>query len=228
MPTASPIIIASVEVVDPRSRTLASAVMVETPMPTPMSAVSSGSPAATSEPKVTTRTRPAMTTPTISPAPVSGIAWSASPPISTVSPADLAASPLFLSASRVSSVNCIALALYDTWTYAIGPWPFLETALALNGSVTLSTWSEPAFRFAMVFSTASLLGLSAIFWPAGALKTMRAVAPSAVAFGKRSLSRSKARCASVPGIENEEEVAVVAEAAPNPARASSATHTRAT
>ena len=44
-----------VEVVEPRSSALARAVMLATPMPTPMSAVSSGSPAATSEPKVMTQ-----------------------------------------------------------------------------------------------------------------------------------------------------------------------------
>ena len=69
MPTARPIIIARVEVVVPRSSTFASAVIVETPMPTPMSAVSSGSPAAISEPKVMTRTTAAIAIPMISVAP---------------------------------------------------------------------------------------------------------------------------------------------------------------
>lgn len=87
MPTARPIIIARVEVVEPRSRVLASAVIAETPMPTPMRAVSSGRPAATSEPKVMTRTTAATAMPMISLLPVCGTVWSASPPISTVSPA---------------------------------------------------------------------------------------------------------------------------------------------
>ncbi len=116
MPTARPIIIARVEVVEPRSRTFASAVIEETPMPTPMIAVSSGSPAATSEPKVTTRTKPAMTTPTISPAPVSGMVWRASPPTSTVRPLPCASCPACFRASRVPSVSSMALTLYATET----------------------------------------------------------------------------------------------------------------
>ncbi len=86
MPTARPIIIASVEVVEPRSSTFASAVIVDTPIPTPIRAVSSGSPAAIRDPKVITSTTAAMATPMISVAPVSGITWSASPPISTCMP----------------------------------------------------------------------------------------------------------------------------------------------
>lgn len=111
MPTARPIIIASVEVVEPRSRTLASAVIVETPMPTPMRAVSSGSPAAISEPKVMTRTTAAMATPMISVAPVSGITWSASPPISTFIPLLRASWPTSSRASRVASVSSMELTL---------------------------------------------------------------------------------------------------------------------
>lgn len=105
MPTARPIIIARVAVVEPRSITEASAVIAETPMPTPISAVISGSPAATSEPKVMTRTMPATTTPMTSVIPVSGITISASPPISTVMPPSRASFPAFLRESRVSSVS---------------------------------------------------------------------------------------------------------------------------
>ncbi len=111
MPTARPIIIASVEVVEPRSSTFARAVISETPIPTPMSAVSSGSPAAISDPKVITSTTAATATPMISVAPVSGITWSASPPISTVIPLLCAASPASSSASRAPSVSSIELTL---------------------------------------------------------------------------------------------------------------------
>ncbi|CAM5239975.1 hypothetical protein SGRIM128S_07936 [Streptomyces griseomycini] len=91
------------EVVEPRSRAEASAVMVATPMPTPMTAVSSGRPAASSEPKVMTRTTAATPMPMISAVPVCGTAWSASPPISTVSPASRASSAAPSSASREES-----------------------------------------------------------------------------------------------------------------------------
>lgn len=80
----------------------------------------------------------------------------------------------------------------------------------------------------MILFTSALFAGSVIFWPSGALKTTRAVAPSALLPGKRCSSRSKAFCASVPGIEKELEAAVDAEAAPIPASASSATQIRAT
>ncbi len=102
---------ARIEVVEPRSSTVARAVISDTPMPTPMSAVSSGSPAAISEPKVMTSTTAAMATPMTSVAPVSGITWSASPPISTVSPSLWAASPTCSSESRVPSVSSIEFTL---------------------------------------------------------------------------------------------------------------------
>ncbi|CAM5434536.1 hypothetical protein SALBM311S_04731 [Streptomyces alboniger] len=115
MPTARPIINASVEVVSPRSRALARAVMVETPIPTPMIAVSSGSPAATSEPRVTTRTTAAMARPMTSPtAPGSAPAWSASPPTSTVSPVARASSPAVSRASLVESASSMPGSLYFT------------------------------------------------------------------------------------------------------------------
>ena len=69
------------------------AVMPAMPMPMPTSAVSSGSPAASSEPNVITRTIAATATPRISVAPVSGAARMASPPISTVRPVPLGGLP---------------------------------------------------------------------------------------------------------------------------------------
>lgn len=102
---------ARIEVVEPRSSTLASAVIVETPMPTPTSAVTSGSPAATSEPKVMTRTMAAMTTPMISAVPVCGMTWRASPPISTFMPLFCASLPASSRESRLASVSSIEL----TW-----------------------------------------------------------------------------------------------------------------
>ena len=83
-------------------------------MPTPMSAVSSGSPAASSEPKVMTRTTAAMPMPISSPAPSSGIAVSASPPISTVSPEARACCAASFSASREESFSSMPETLYFT------------------------------------------------------------------------------------------------------------------
>ena len=105
--------------------------------------------------------------------------------------------------------------------------PSRLTVCPVYGSATEAT-SEPWPSSRTVLSTAALLSLSVIFSPAGALKTTRAVAPSALIPGKRCSSRSKAFWASVPGIEKEELPAGGAEAAPTPARVSSATHIRAT
>ncbi len=80
-------------------------------MPTPMMAVSSGSPAATREPKVMTRTTAEMMMPMISVEPPSGIAWRALPPVSTVSPASRPAWGAALRWSRVSSVSSLDFTL---------------------------------------------------------------------------------------------------------------------
>ncbi len=106
--------------------------------------------------------------------------------------------------------------------------PSWETAFAVYGSVTAATWSEPVRSSSTACSTAALPAGSVIFPPSGALKTTRAVAPSALPPGKRSSSRSKARWASVPGMEKEPEVAAGADAAPTPARARRAIHSRVT
>ncbi len=105
--------------------------------------------------------------------------------------------------------------------------PSLLTALPLKGSATETT-SEPSPSSLTVFSTVALLAPVSSFSPAGALKTTRAVAPSALIPGKRCSSRSKAFWASVPGTEKEEAPAAGALAAPTPASVSSAIHSRAT
>ncbi len=106
--------------------------------------------------------------------------------------------------------------------------PSSLTASAAKGSATEAIWSEPDFRSPTMPLISALLAVEVTFSSPGALNTTRAVAPSALPPGKRSSSRSKALWASVPGIEKELEVAVDAEAAPNPASASSATQIRAT
>lgn len=66
MPTAMPSIMASIEVLPFMSNTEPSAVMAARLTPTPSSAVTSGRPAAASEPKVMTRMSPASAKPMIS------------------------------------------------------------------------------------------------------------------------------------------------------------------
>lgn len=110
--------------------------------------------------------------------------------------------------------------------YAVEPsW---LTACTWNGSSTLAICFEPDCSSLTMPVISRLFSASVTFSPSGALKTTRAVAPSALLPGLRSSRRSKARCASVPGIEKELEVAVDAVAAPIPATASNATQMRAT
>ncbi len=91
MPTARPSIIASVLVVLDRPSTLPSPVISAMPRPTPITAVSSGSPAASSEPKVITRTTADIAMPIASAEPpASPPAIRAVPPMSTVRPASRA------------------------------------------------------------------------------------------------------------------------------------------
>lgn len=87
----------------PRARTEAMA------MPTPMSAVSSGSPAAAIEPKVISRTTAATATPMPSATPpAAGWVARAVPPTSTVRPLSLASSTARSSVCRVASVRSAA------------------------------------------------------------------------------------------------------------------------
>ena len=104
MPTARPSIRASVVVTDASAKKWDATAIVLRPMPMPRNAVSSGSPAATMEPRVRNRTMAAMITPIASVAPGCGSSWRALPPISTVSPAARPASARASSASRASGV----------------------------------------------------------------------------------------------------------------------------
>lgn len=106
--------------------------------------------------------------------------------------------------------------------------PSSLTVFSVNGSEAESTCGELDLSSATVFSIFSLVPASRTVPPAPALKTTRAVAPSAFMPGKRWSSRSNAFCASVPGIENELSTAVGALAAATPARTSSATQRRVT
>ncbi|SFF75892.1 hypothetical protein SAMN05216251_12796, partial [Actinacidiphila alni] len=94
-PQAAPLVVGASEVtVDGGSltdtgnpRALERAMIAARLRPTPIAAVSNGSPAATSDPNVSTSTSAAIATLTITPAPSDGAVCSALPPISTVSPA---------------------------------------------------------------------------------------------------------------------------------------------
>lgn len=105
MPTASPIIDASVDDVADRPHVLASAVIDAMPTPTPMTAVSRGNPAATSELNVIRSTTAAIPTPMTSLLPMEGDASSAVPSASTVSPASLPCWAAF------SLALCVALVI---------------------------------------------------------------------------------------------------------------------
>jgi len=89
------------------SRNREAIAMPDSPTPTPATAVSNGSPAATSDPNVMTRTSAATSTPMTSVAPVSGLARSASPPASTVNPAARPASSPCSSAARSPAVSWV-------------------------------------------------------------------------------------------------------------------------
>lgn len=70
--------------------------------------------------------------------------------------------------------------------------------------------------------------MAVTFCPFGATKTTLAVAPSAVAPGKRCSIRSNAFWDSMPGIENPSSAAPGAFSAPSPTAARTAAQTRAT
>jgi hypothetical protein len=80
------------------------AVISPTPVPMPTSAVSRGRPAAMKDPKVMSSTTAAIAMPTASDAVCSGMAWSASPPTSTVSPEARPAAAAANNACRSASV----------------------------------------------------------------------------------------------------------------------------
>ncbi len=89
--------------------------MPEMPMPTPISAVISGIPAASIEPKVRTRTIAETRMPICSPVPPMACSiFTASPPASTVSPASRACSVAASRASCALSSTSAAGTLYVT------------------------------------------------------------------------------------------------------------------
>ena len=100
MPTARPSIRAMIGAVVVSSTTPLSANRPAMPTPTPISAFSMVIPAATSDPKVITRTIAATATPIASAEPNSGGESITSPPGATCQPCALAAAPTFSNAFR--------------------------------------------------------------------------------------------------------------------------------
>jgi mannose/fructose/N-acetylgalactosamine-specific phosphotransferase system component IIC len=82
-------------------------VMDPMPMPIPMIAVSSGSPAATNDPNVIMSTMAATPTPITSAGPAAEAASSASPPISALIPWARARSTIAVSCVRDASVRSV-------------------------------------------------------------------------------------------------------------------------
>jgi len=195
MPTARPSIRARIGAVLVNSTVPLSAYRPAMPTPTPISAFSIVIPAATSEPKVTTRTIAAIATPITSDEPAAGSLLSTSPPGATCQPWASAAAPTCSYASRCSSVTLSAPSA--NWTWISPYWPSGLMAWAVSGSTAPTTPGSVAASWVTSVATA---------WPCGvpsrpgcgALSAMVPVAP--LAAGNCSSSRSFASCDSVPGI----------------------------
>ena len=110
MPTARPIIVARIGVLEPMSMNAVIAVTPVRPRATPKMAVRIGSPAATSEPKVSTSTTSASPIPISSDAPPGGanspMPW---PLASTVSPESRASAMASLTASWVAGSTSVTV-----------------------------------------------------------------------------------------------------------------------
>jgi hypothetical protein len=139
MPTARPIISASVGADD--DSVIAPEMASTPPRPTPMptSAVSRFMPAASREPKLTTRTRTATPTPMNSVAPTrTPVLPKALPPTATSSPASSARVATASSAPRLPSSRSSRGTVYETFASAARPSGL--TARVTNGSATAATW----------------------------------------------------------------------------------------
>ena len=169
-------------------------------MPTPMPtiAVSRFIPAASSEPKVSTRTRTATPTPMNSVAPIATpVVPNALPPTATSRPASSAAAVVSCSASRLVSSSCSRGTSY--WTVASAAPPSGVTAWLSKGLTAEATCgARPAS--ATTCSIAAATAGSVTVWPSGATKTIWAPTPAAP--GEAASSWSSASCDSDPGIVN--------------------------
>ncbi|CAM5676685.1 hypothetical protein SALBM135S_09183 [Streptomyces alboniger] len=176
--------------------------MAKTPMRTPMIAVSSGMPAATSEPKVRIRTTAEIAMPMSSALPpISCSAMTASPPVSTASPASRVSSVALVRASRDVSVSSVAATLYVTEVYAVVP--SLLTVFHLVRVVdarrlrALADGRDHLLDLGLGLGGGDLLVLGGAYDAPGHSRRRHWSRGSACS------RRSKAFCDSVPGIENE-------------------------
>ena len=197
MPTASPIISASVGVVVEIVVRLATVRTPASVMATPIAAVSSGSPAARSDANVTARTANARSTPRTSviPIPSVGCGYIAPPSVTVnfASAGGFAAASTSVTADGGRSVEVTSNWMDDRALSLSGE--MVPTASLANGSSTEVT----CCTLAMAWICASMAACWSAIGPAVDVKTIWPVVPEAC--GKRCASVSMPRCDSVPGIE---------------------------
>ena len=169
-------------------------------MPTPITALIRGIPAASSEPKVMNSTTPAKSTPktsvTVIPTVLSANTW---PPNSTCNPASSPTDAVVLSSSMVAWVTSADEPTSCTRMIAIPPSALTAfPAYSLKG---LSAESTPGTSEIAVTIFSMVAFSSAMDDPSGATTTAVALAPATE--GNTASSRSRASCDSVPGITND-------------------------
>ena len=169
-------------------------------MPTPSRALSSGIPAASSEPNVMNSTTPANTTPNTSVMVIgTEVSWKTCPPNSTCTPAASPMAAVALRSAMVLSVTSVEGP--SNWILMIAI--DLSSLIALpaywsNGPTTESTPGT----FSIALTSLSIVAFSSSTdAPSGATTTPVALAPATE--GNTASSRSSAACDSVPGIANE-------------------------
>ena len=226
MPTARPSIRANRGVVDEIVvKTVANRISV-IDSPTPISAVTRGSPATRNERKVTKRTSRAIRMPTASVIVTPGTeVENRSPPSSASEPTGSSArrsSTMLVSSSRVSAETSVACPSNCRRTIAADASSVTSPdTISSNGSVTARTPSMPSIVL-MLAAMSSTYGASSTRSPSAATTMNCALVP--LACGNVRLSCSSPSWASVPGIENELSVPWPSSTAPAPPSPSSRSH----
>ena len=194
MPTPIPSIEASAGAQSGTSITAARPPISALEMPSPNSAVASGSPAATTEPNVSSRTNAAMARPTISeeisPPSAFAITW---PPSSIRTPSPPACSASAIRRSPVSAGTAPGSSVIGSRSTPIVPSRETSAAAAAGGRPMPSS---PAAARASRSIRACTAGSAA---PAGACQTTSTV--SGLLAGKRSWRSCAAARDSEPGVE---------------------------
>src|SRR5689334_193435 len=139
MPTAKPIINARLGAVEDTVATFETRYTPMEPTTTPLSALSSGRPAANSDPNVTARIAKAITMPrTVDGPGLDDTEPYALPPTCAVTPACSAGPVALTSAGKLRESKSVRVTVY--WTSASAARPSEEIALDVNGSITAATW----------------------------------------------------------------------------------------